>query len=211
MTPDTDPPPPVTDPGVKASDHKNTPLLDVWGSDGMKALDEKHITMLDPIWLNQFEEEQQKEAFFHSILPILTLRFDEDNPYKDRVKVIEAREHNWESIFLSKDFNVDEPLAEYKKDPWTFLKQLHYFAVIQRAKAMYEKLWVRCAEAFFLGLAHYMMHQKMPLGSNGGGVFENGKKEIVMATDTVEDLLTSAEIAIIRAWEAEAVIPFDKR
>jgi hypothetical protein len=200
-------PPAATDSDVESSDDEATPLSsvdfgsDYWWTDGMPYLDERHIMMLDLGWLTQFKEEERKEKLFHCILPILTLRFDKDNPYKDRVKPMEDRGGNWKSLFLYKDFDVDKSLKEYKVE--TALEQLinlHNFIVIERAKVMYEKLWVWCAEAY-LGLAHYMLHQKMPLGPSER-VFQKRKKGTVRAMGTT----SPAMVATLGVYKAEAIV-----
>jgi hypothetical protein len=205
--------PAATDPGAKASDL----LRDVdfgegyWWGDGMEALDEKHIMMLDPRWLKQFKEEEQKEAFFHDILPILTLRFDKGNPYKERVKAMKDRGNNWKYLFLPRGFDMKKALEEYEDESSTPLEQLlklHDFVVIERTKVMYEKLWVRCSEAYFLGLAHYLLHSKMPLGPSGR-VFQKRKKGIPGTMDAAKDRLSPAMVASLGVYKAEAIVPID--
>jgi hypothetical protein len=43
------------------------------------------------------------------------LHFDEKISYNEWVKAMESEEHRWKSLFLPKDFDVDESLAEYRK------------------------------------------------------------------------------------------------
>jgi hypothetical protein len=63
-------------------------------------------------------------------------------------------ENNWKSLFLPRGFDMKKALKEYEDESSTPLEQLlnlHDFVVIERAKAMYEKLWARCSEAYLLG------------------------------------------------------------
>jgi hypothetical protein len=106
----------IPDPATDEVDPENPPEYkriffrgpEYWWGDRTESQDETHIMMLNPAWLEQFKEEQQKEVFFHCILPILTLRFDEDNPEKEPLRIepdIKAfwtyiRRQNWESLPL---------------------------------------------------------------------------------------------------------------
>jgi hypothetical protein len=52
---------------------------------------------------------------------------------------------------------VEKALVEYRKDPSTVLEDLYDFIVLQRAKAMCEKLYVGCSKAYLFSLENGLM------------------------------------------------------
>ena len=86
-------------PATDVSDPENTRRATYWPGNGRQSLNESHVMMLSPVWLEQFKEEKQKEAFFHCILPPLPIQGNSLKP-----------------PFLSESFDADQPLAKHRDD-----------------------------------------------------------------------------------------------
>ncbi|KAF8856570.1 hypothetical protein BDZ45DRAFT_464494 [Acephala macrosclerotiorum] len=119
-----------------------------------KALDAKHLIILDPSWLHEFPKEEQPDVFFRSLEPILGLRIHAPYPYPVICPPLEIVAKPWHEGFLQSDFNAEKARSIHEKNLLGFLAELHDFIVLARAKAMCQKLWANCAELCLLALKY---------------------------------------------------------
>lgn len=148
-------------------------------SRGLNRQDISHLEVLDPEWLLQFDSEKQKDAFFWSILPILAARVGDEQPSwsyvtPTRLQLSADITHG----ISGPDFNLDEAMKEYKDNPIQLLNNLTNLIILERARTMYEKIWMRCSEFCLVGLAYFAMKQDRHV--------EAGHQEQVGAVNSVE-------------------------
>lgn len=164
--------------------------------------------MLDPEWMKDSCPEVKREAFFHGILPILTLRFDENNPYKSDIKPFKPRDDPWASTFFGSDFNPNKLLDAFKGDPGAVLEGLYDFVVLERAKVMYEKLWVMCSEAYFIGLAIFKCHRPGRDGIRRGNLKQR-RKELQGALASIKNRADPYILNFLNAYYKEVKLDID--
>ena len=119
--------------------------------------DQEDLTRLNPSWLESFKEEEQLGLFFREVLPILTLRVNQDHYIPPSISpghILKRPKDRGLEAFTSIDFDVMKALQNYESAPMQYLGRLQRFVVIERARVMFDKLWERCPEFYLLGLAY---------------------------------------------------------
>lgn len=132
-------------------------------ADWEKMVQEKDIMILDPSWLSQYGPCEQENAFYRSVLPILAMRMDPDcRPeslpgWEGQTSLLGVKFDDWTLSFTSFNFSMEKTMQTYKKAPVEFITMLTRFIIMERAKAMYEKLWTQCSEFYLLGLVFHRL------------------------------------------------------
>jgi hypothetical protein len=122
--------------------------------------DQEAIMRLSPIWLQQFDPKEKMNHFFYEVLPILTLRVNQDHLVPTSMPqepALKAPKDRGLEKFKSLDFDVQKALLDYDSAPMQYLGRLFRFVSLERARIMFDKLWARCPEFYLLGLAYHQL------------------------------------------------------
>ncbi|KAF8856571.1 hypothetical protein BDZ45DRAFT_464492 [Acephala macrosclerotiorum] len=173
---------------------------DGWSSAQANSRDTLHLSILDPTWLQQYPEDKQEEVFFRSILPVLVTRVDDIRPTWDRTTLgpIRLPKDTWIQLFEQKRFNLQLALRTYNTAPLACHEALTRYVVLERAKIMYERMWMRRAEFCLLGLSYICIED------NRQRSIEEESRETAECIDALRLCQVSGSIQFLTSCEMEA-------
>lgn len=165
--------------------------------------DQEDLTRLNPSWLELFKEEEQLDHFFRDVLPILTLKVNQDHYVPPSISpghILKSPKDRGLEAFTSIDFDVKKALQNYESAPMQYLGRLQRFVVIERARIMFDKLWERCPEFYLLGLAYKQLGEgKLDEAGKNDGAERNDrllKETLQLISDLGRKLGTGAQKSV---------------